>query len=135
MIKRYGLYCAWLVSLIATMGSIYYSALSGYVPCTLCWYQRVAMFPLIAILAIACYRVERNIAIYLYPQIIFGIVVCLYQIIQNLFPSLYFAQLCGPYSCRMSTEGLEAFLPYFALIAFILVGFFLMQARHYHPKK
>lgn len=38
-IRTYGLYLAWLVALIATGGSLYFSEVAGFIPCELCWYQ------------------------------------------------------------------------------------------------
>ena len=40
------LFIAWLVALGATLGALFIGEVMGQVPCTLCWYQRIAMFPL-----------------------------------------------------------------------------------------
>ena len=34
-----------IVSLVATLGSLYFSEIRGFEPCTLCWYQRILMYP------------------------------------------------------------------------------------------
>ena len=47
---------AWGVALLATAGSLYFSEVANYLPCTLCWYQRIAMYPLVLILGIAVLR-------------------------------------------------------------------------------
>jgi len=44
--KQLFLYTAWLVSVVATLGSLYFSEISGFIPCELCWYQRILMYPL-----------------------------------------------------------------------------------------
>ena len=44
---------AWLVATLATAGSLYFSEVAGFAPCTLCWYQRIAMYPLVVILGAA----------------------------------------------------------------------------------
>ena len=41
---------AWLVATVATVGSLYYSEIANFVPCRLCWYQRIGMYPLAVIL-------------------------------------------------------------------------------------
>jgi len=41
------------VALVATAGSLYFSEVAGLVPCDLCWYQRVLMYPLVPILGVA----------------------------------------------------------------------------------
>jgi disulfide bond formation protein DsbB len=43
-------YFAWVVALIATFGSLFFSEVMHFVPCTLCWYQRIGMYPLVLIL-------------------------------------------------------------------------------------
>ena len=51
---------AWVVALLATTGSLYFSEIAGFVPCTLCWYQRIAMYPLVVILAVGAARRDRG---------------------------------------------------------------------------
>lgn len=47
------LYLAWFVALVATAGSLFFSEVMKLPPCVLCWYQRIAMFPLVWLLAVA----------------------------------------------------------------------------------
>ena len=47
------LYAAWVVSLIATLGSLYFSEIRQFNPCILCWFQRICMYPLAVILGVA----------------------------------------------------------------------------------
>lgn len=44
-------FLAWVVALVATLGSLFFSEVMQFIPCTLCWYQRIAMYPLVFILA------------------------------------------------------------------------------------
>lgn len=46
-------FAAWLISLIATLGALFIGEVMGMMPCVLCWYQRIAMFPLPLILGVA----------------------------------------------------------------------------------
>ncbi len=55
---------AWIVAMLATAGSLYFSEVAHYDPCRLCWYQRIAMYPLAIILAIAALRGDGGIRIY-----------------------------------------------------------------------
>lgn len=50
---------AWIVALLATAGSLYFSEVAGFTPCTLCWYQRVAMYPFVVLLGVAVLRRAR----------------------------------------------------------------------------
>lgn len=45
------------VALVATLGSLYLSEIANFPPCRLCWYQRIAMYALVPILAAAPYLV------------------------------------------------------------------------------
>jgi disulfide bond formation protein DsbB len=47
------LHLVFLIVFFATMGSFWYSNVIGYEPCLLCWYQRIAMFPMAIIFFIA----------------------------------------------------------------------------------
>jgi disulfide bond formation protein DsbB len=49
---------AWIVAALATVGSLYFSEVAAFAPCTLCWYQRIAMYPLVVILGVAALRGE-----------------------------------------------------------------------------
>src|SRR5215213_8249764 len=55
------LWAAWIVALVATLGSLYYSEIADFLPCRLCWFQRIAMYPLsILLLGMAIRRDIRN---------------------------------------------------------------------------
>src|SRR5205823_14618617 len=51
---------AWIVAIVTTLGSLYYSEHAGFVPCELCWYQRILMYPLVIVLGVGWLRRDRN---------------------------------------------------------------------------
>ena len=55
------LFTAWAVSVIAMFGSLYFSEIRQYEPCELCWYQRIAMYPLVIVLGIAYIKKDYKI--------------------------------------------------------------------------
>src|SRR3989338_4340198 len=57
-----GLLIGFIISLIATIGSLYFSEIAKYDPCKLCWIQRIFMYPLALIFFIALIKKDRNIA-------------------------------------------------------------------------
>ena len=61
LVEEYAPALALLVALVATLGSLYYSEVRGFIPCTLCWYQRILMYPLVAILLVGLLR--RSLAL------------------------------------------------------------------------
>jgi len=49
------------VATTATLGSLYLSEIAGYPPCVLCWYQRIAMYPLVVVLGVAALRGDTQV--------------------------------------------------------------------------
>ena len=60
-LDRTSLYMALLAAWVAMLGSLYFSEIAHYVPCVLCWYQRILMYPLALILAIGLLRRDRQL--------------------------------------------------------------------------
>ena len=73
------IYIAWLISLIATLGSLFFSEVMEYPPCVLCWYQRIAMYPLVLILLVGALRSSSEVFFYSTPIAILGWVIALYH--------------------------------------------------------
>ena len=61
------LWIAFLVAAVATAGSLYFSEVANYIPCRLCWFQRIAMYPLAVILLVAAIRRDRGVRWYVVP--------------------------------------------------------------------
>ena len=59
-VSESGVWLAWLVALGATLGSLYFSEVADFTPCRLCWFQRIAMYPLSVILLVGALRHERR---------------------------------------------------------------------------
>ena len=75
------LWGAWSLATIATAASLYYSEVADFVPCRLCWFQRIAMYPLVALLLFAAVRRDvRGGALYALPFPIVGMGVAAYHI-------------------------------------------------------
>src|SRR5262245_58382863 len=58
---------AWIVATVATLGSLYYSEIANFVPCRLCWYQRICMYPLAVILLVGLLLRDRRVRWYASP--------------------------------------------------------------------
>ncbi len=72
-------YIAWFQAAVATAGSLFFSEVMGLPPCVLCWYQRIAMYPLVVIMGIALVRRDRAIAIYSLPFALAGLAIAAYH--------------------------------------------------------
>ena len=70
---------AWLVAMAATGSALFIGEVMGMVPCVLCWYQRIAMFPLALILGMALYSEDRRGATYALPLALAGAAVACYH--------------------------------------------------------
>jgi len=61
------LFLAWLVALAATAGALFLGEVMGKTPCLLCWYQRIAMFPLVLVLGVGLFDGDVRSARYALP--------------------------------------------------------------------
>jgi len=75
-----------VVAATSTAGSLYFSEVADFTPCTLCWYQRIAMYPLVVILAVAAVRRDRDIWHYVVPLAGIGAAISTYHYIVEWFP-------------------------------------------------
>ena len=83
-----GLWIAAAIAVTATLGSLYFSEVADYVPCRLCWFQRIAMYPLALILVIAAVRRDRSVRWYAGPLAAVGALVSTYHYLIEWRPSL-----------------------------------------------
>lgn len=93
-IDQAALWLAFLVAATATAGSLYFSEVANYEPCRLCWYQRIAMYPLVVILLVAAIRGDRSVRWYAGPVAAIGMAVSTYHYVVEWNPSLD-AGACG----------------------------------------
>ena len=73
------LFFAWFISLVAALGSLFFSDIMEFVPCTLCWYQRIAMYPLVIILLLGILYSSRSALLYAFPFVVLGWLMSLYH--------------------------------------------------------
>lgn len=129
---------AWLIALISTLSALFIGEVMGRTPCVLCWYQRIAMFPLAVVLGIACYLSDLDVRRYALPLAIAGGAIAFWH-------SLLFAgfisesiQPCtqnGP-SCSGEDQVLFGILPlpYLSLAAFCLISLLLFLSKKEEQK-
>lgn len=131
MVKKYSLYLAWAIAFFGSLISIYFGEILRFQPCTLCWYQRISLFPLAIILAIAAYKDDRNIVPYSLPLSCIGLFFALYQSVEPYIPALQETPLCRDQGCLETVFNLFGFLsfPILSLIGFLLITLFLILAK------
>lgn len=102
---------AWIVAAVAMTGSLYLSA-SGLEPCEFCWYQRIAMYPLVAILGVGALRRDLSVWRYALPLSVIGLALSIYHAIIQLQPDLAATECSMTAPCTMR---------YFAVFGFIAI--------------
>ncbi|SDE84124.1 disulfide bond formation protein DsbB [Bhargavaea beijingensis] len=119
------LLAVWTVSLVATAGSLYFSEVRGYIPCELCWYQRILMYPMVVIGAVAIFRKDFRVAVYTLALSVIGGLISLYHYGIQKLPALQdSAPSCGQVSCTGAYINWIGFvtIPFLALTAFIIIA-------------
>jgi disulfide bond formation protein DsbB len=86
MVDGASLALAAIVGLVATLGSLYLSEIAHIPPCQLCWYQRIAMYPLPVILGIAAWRRDFGIRPYAIALAAIGSAISIYHYQLERFP-------------------------------------------------
>src|SRR4051794_4897515 len=109
------LWLGFLVAGTATAGSLYFSEVANFVPCTLCWYQRIAMYPLAPIMLVAAIRRDRGVRWYAGPLAAAGALISTYHYLVERFPSLE-----GSGVCAVSTP---CTVPWFTELGFVTLAF------------
>ncbi|MYL51173.1 disulfide bond formation protein B [Halobacillus litoralis] len=117
------LFLLWATSLVATVGSLFFSEVLGYAPCELCWYQRILMYPLVLIYGTALWKKKWDVA---FPGIIMsgmGMFVSIYHYMLQKIPSLSAADTCGLVPCNGQYINVFGFvtIPFLAGTAFIII--------------
>lgn len=129
-LHRAGLWLAAFVALVAMAGSLIYSEIIGFAPCTLCWYQRICMYPQVILLGMAAWMRDRRIVRYALALSVIGGLVALDHVWYQMGGgSLIPCAANGP-TCdiRFVYELGYVTIPMMALTAFALIGTLLLHA-------
>lgn len=129
------IWIAWLVALVATAGSLIYSEVIHFIPCRLCWFQRIAMYPMAVVLLVGAIRKDRAVKFYALPLAMTGLAISIWHYTIQVFPTLEGGS-CDP-SNPCSGRYVEVFgaisIPFmagagFTLIA-VLLAFYVRASR------
>ncbi|MEI7810341.1 MAG: disulfide bond formation protein B [bacterium] len=125
---------SFLISFFASVLSLIYSEIIGFIPCHLCWFQRIFIFPVTIILGMAFWNKDRKVIKYVLPLVSFGFLISVYQnLIYYFGDSSNIACDSTGVSCyqRLISEfggyislPMLALTSFFSLIVIILVAHF-----------
>ena len=133
----YELWLAFVVTAVATGGSLFFSEIAGFVPCELCWYQRICMYPLAILTLLPAITGDYRVARYLLPFPLVGAGVSVYHLLveNGVVGQSQACLISAPGGC--ATKWINEFgymtIPTLALTGFALSLSFLLLASVENP--
>lgn len=131
------LFGAWLLSCVAVLGALFLSEVMKIPPCSLCWYQRIFMFPLAILLPLGLFPLEGRIVRYTLPLALIGWLIAAFHVllIHGVIPE----------SLKPCTQGVPCTeiqiqwfgfvtIPLLSLLSFTIIAA-LLFAAHLRIKK
>jgi disulfide bond formation protein DsbB len=125
------LWIAFVLAAIATAGSLFFSEYSDFIPCRLCWYQRIAMYPLVVVLLGAALRRDvRGAFLYGGPLAVIGAGVAAYHIWIEYHPEdeTPGCRIGAPCTTKWIDEYGYITIPVLAITAFVAIAILLTLA-------
>jgi disulfide bond formation protein DsbB len=129
--RDYGPYVAFGAALASTLGSLYYSEIVGFVPCTLCWYQRIAMYPLVLLTLVGILTRDGNLPSYVLPLSVAGMGLSTYHYLIQLGVVPHSPVCAVGVPCGLRYVNYLGFvtIPLMALTAFVIITISMALAR------
>lgn len=113
------IFLSFLVSIIATLGSLFFSEIMNFIPCSLCWYQRIFMYPLVFLFLVNLLYPDDKIFKYSFPLVIVGLLISIYH---NLLIYKIIPENLSP--CVNGIPCSVDYLNYLGFITIPLLSFF-----------
>ncbi|MEZ4271234.1 MAG: disulfide bond formation protein B [Myxococcota bacterium] len=125
-------YAAWSIALVASLGSLFFGEVMQLPPCSLCWYQRICLFPLTVVIAVGIALRDKNLFLYAAPLVVVGLGLALYH---NLIYYGLVSEALSP--CKQgvpcSSRQIEWLgfitIPAMAAMAFLTISLCLLMHR------
>jgi disulfide bond formation protein DsbB len=115
--KNY-LYLGLLIATMAFAGSLIFSEVLKFIPCELCWYQRILMYPQLVLFGVAVMKNDKNVVHYVLPLSVIGLLIAVYHYLLQLNPTIL----------PCTDEIANCALREFNLFGFITIPFLSMLA-------
>ena len=132
MTRSICLFFAWVIALCALIITVYSSEILKLPVCTLCWYQRIAMYPLVIILGIGAYTDDYFCIRYALSFPIIGLIFSTYQYAEQMIPGFSPIRLCQ-HGVACSDIHIKIFgfitFPFISMGAFAAIMICLLIAR------
>ena len=123
---------AFAIAIVATLGSLYLSEGAHFLPCALCWYQRIAMYPSAVVLAVALLRRRTDAHVYVVPIAAMGALISSYHMLVERVPRFESGVCKSTTPCTVIWTRRLGYLtiPTMALTAFVAIVVLLAFGRY-----
>jgi disulfide bond formation protein DsbB len=125
-IYQTNLYITWGIAAGALFGSLVLSEIAKLPPCDLCWWQRVCMYPLVFILTVGILKKDKQVAYYVLPLSILGLIVSFYHTLLQwgiINVSVTSCSLTSAVSCAKAQINWLGFItiPFMSMVCFLVI--------------
>jgi len=128
------LWLGWIVAAVTMGGSLYYSQVANFLPCELCWAQRICLYPFSIVLLVAALRRDRRVWTYVVPVAMIGSAIALYHVQLQAYPKQQsFCAATVPCTTRYVWEFGFVSLPFMSLAASCFIIAMVLVARVTDP--
>ena len=126
-----------ILALAGMLTSLYFSDVVGYAPCILCWYQRICLYPLVAIFTVALIRKDTSVHWYALPLALIGLFISVYHntiyYIARYTPANTITA-CDIHGVSCTSRYIEWFgfitIPFLSFLAFLAI--LILMVWHYN---
>lgn len=110
---------AWMivVAVLATGGSLFFSEIAGIEPCRLCWFQRIAMYPLVVVTVVGLWKRDKNLAWYVLPLCLIGGSIAAWHYGEHVWTALHPFDPTEP----CSLDGISCAVPPFVHFGYVTI--------------
>jgi disulfide bond formation protein DsbB len=133
LIKEYAIPLSLAISVVGVLGSLYFSEIRHFLPCVLCWYQRIVLYPLVVIFAVGLAVRDHGVWRYALPLTIISMGIGLYQLLL-VYGVITASNSCSVgVSCAAITWSLFGFItiPLLAFLQALIITILLIAYRKY----
>jgi disulfide bond formation protein DsbB len=117
------LFACWVIASGSALGSLFFSEVMGFAPCVLCWYQRIAIFPLVLILPMGLFPFDANAAKFALPLAVAGLLTAIYH---NLLYAGVIPRNMQP--CAQGVSCTEKYIEFFGFVSIPLLSLLALAA-------
>jgi disulfide bond formation protein DsbB len=133
------IFSCWILAVISTLGSLFFSEVMHFPPCVLCWYQRICMYPLCVILLGGLFPLDKKVIRYVFPLVLIGWLIATYH---NLLYAKIISESSAPCIQGISCTSVQiewfgfVTIPLLSLMSFSLILLLMIFAiRNFNHEK